>query len=105
MSRYRKKPLVIEAFQMTHARRWDNVEWPPWLHAAWQQGPGEGGLWIDPNGYQHPDRSTPDDLVCGTMEGVCRIDWEDWIIRGISGEIYPCKPDIFAATYELVIEE
>ena len=37
-----------------------------------------------------------------TLEGVMRADPGDWIIKGIKGEFYPCKPDIFAATYEPV---
>lgn len=37
-----------------------------------------------------------------TLEGVMRADVGDWIIRGVKGERYPCKPDIFAATYEAV---
>jgi hypothetical protein len=39
-------------------------------------------------------------LFIGTLEGVHRADPGDWIIQGIKGELYPCKPDIFAATYE-----
>ncbi len=35
-----------------------------------------------------------------TLEGDMRADMDDWIIRGVMGELYPCKPDIFAATYE-----
>lgn len=37
-----------------------------------------------------------------TLEGIHRCDFGDWIIRGVKGELYPCKPDIFAATYEAV---
>ena len=92
--------MTVDAFQMTRERRWDNSEWPTWLNQAWQRGPVEGGFWIDPNGYQHPERESPDDLLCGTLEGVVRIDWDDWIIQGIKGELYPCKPDIFDATYD-----
>lgn len=103
MSKYRKKPVVIEAFQMTRERRWDNSEWPEWLNRAWQTGPGEGGVWIDPDAPIAPGRECADELVCGTLEGVHRIDWNDWIIQGIKGEIYPCKPDIFEATYEAVV--
>lgn len=40
-------------------------------------------------------------LEISTLEGVMRADPGDWIIRGVSGEFYPCKPDIFAGTYEL----
>lgn len=36
-----------------------------------------------------------------TLEGTLRCDAEDWLIRGIKGEIYPCKPDIFEATYDM----
>ena len=94
MAKYRKKPVVIEAFQMTQARRWDNVDWPGWLNAAWQKGAGEtGSLWCDtdpPHTFLH----------IATLEGVMNVDWNDWIIRGDKGELYPCKPDIFEATYE-----
>lgn len=105
MAKYQKKPIVIDAFQMTRERRWDNSEWPTWLHMAWETGPGEGGLWIDPDGTVVPGRETPDELLCGTLEGPHRIDWDDWIIQGIKGEIYPCKPDIFEATYEEVPDD
>ena len=94
--KYRKKPVVIEAFQMTKERRWDNSEWPGWLNHAWNREPGENAVWIDPD---DPNREL---LVCGTLEGVHRISWDDWIILGIKNEIYPCKPDIFEKTYEPV---
>lgn len=41
-----------------------------------------------------------EDLLIGTLEGAHRAIPGDWIIRGVKGELYPCKPDIFAATYE-----
>ena len=94
MPKYRKKPIVIEAFQMTPARRWDNSEWPDWLNRAWNANMGEGDMWID------PDDPMAEHLVLGTKEGVHRVSWDDWIIRGIQGELYACKPDIFEATYE-----
>jgi len=96
MAKYRKKPVVIEAFQMTQERRWDNHrDWPDWLNKAWNT-EGEGSLSID------ADDPLEQKLVVGTLEGVCRVDWDDFIIRGVNGEIYPCKPDIFEKTYELV---
>ena len=98
MRKFRKKPVVVEAFQMTKECRWDNSEWPVWLHEAWNRDAGENALWID------SDDMKRELLVCGTLEGVCRIDWNDWIIRGVKGEIYPCKPDIFEATYEIAKE-
>lgn len=95
MPKFRKKSVVILAFQMTQKRRFDNSEWPNWLHEAWNREPGENALWIN------RDKSD-NSLVCGTLEGVQLIDWNDWIIRGAKGEIYCCKPDIFEATYEPV---
>lgn len=100
MAKFRKKPVVIEAFQMTKERRWDNTDWPAWLNEAWQKGPGENSVWIDPNAPVDPGRDTPSELVCGTLEGVHKITWGDWIIKGVKGELYPCKPDIFEATYD-----
>lgn len=46
-----------------------------------------------------------DHLVIKTLEGNHRANMGDWIIKGIAGELYPCKPDIFEKTYELVEEE
>ena len=49
--------------------------------------------------YQNPG---PDPLIIPTLEGEMRADVGDWIITGIKGEQYPCKPNIFEATYEAV---
>jgi len=93
--RYRKKPVIIEAFQMTRARREDNSEWPEWLNEAWQKDRDEdGALYI----FFPPSRL----LAIRTLEGDHVVSWADWIIRGVKGELYPCKPDIFEATYEPV---
>ncbi len=102
MAKYRKKPVVIEAFQMTLERRWDNSEWPMWLHEAWEAGPGKNGLWIHPDAPIADGHESAAELLCGTLEGPYRITWDDWIIQGVAGEIYPCKPDIFDQTYEPV---
>jgi len=83
MSRYRKKPVEIEA--VLFAAPWKLVcEFCPELRLI----RGERGqvVW----GQIH------------TLEGDMRADIGDWIIRGVKGEFYPCKPDIFAATYEAV---
>lgn len=94
---FRKKPVVIEAFQMTRERRMDNRDWPEWLNRAWN------AAWPEPGAVSCED--FPSDrgacrLVIATLEGVHTVGWDDWIIRGVQGELYPCKPDIFAATYE-----
>ena len=92
MPTYRKLPVEIEAFQMTKERRWDNSEWPEWLNKAWNT-EGVGSLYcID----------GVEELYIRTLEGVMCIDWDDFIIQGVKGELYPCKPNIFWATYENV---
>ncbi len=94
--KFRKKPVVIEAFQMTKERRWDNSEWPNWLNEAWQKNLEDvGALFID----KLKDKSG-NKLAIHTLEGVHEITWGDWIIQGVKGEIYACKPDIFEQTYE-----
>ena len=97
MAKFRKKPVVIEAFQMTVARHLSNAEWPEWLHRAWQ-------LKCNTAGFLYPteEGSPGGTLSIGTLEGQLIVSWNDWIIQGVQGEIYPCKPDIFAATYEAV---
>lgn len=95
MAKYRKKPVVIEAFQMTRARREDNSEWPSWLNQAWQKERET------PGSLYPTEKGTGDGTVSiGTLEGQHLVSWDDWIIQGIKGEIYPCKPDIFEATYD-----
>jgi hypothetical protein len=102
MPKFRKKPVEIEAFQMTLEKRWDNSDWPNWLHEAWNREPSEGAVWIDLDAPVEEGRKSANELVCGTLEGVHRISFGDWIIQGVKGELYPCKPDIFEATYEAV---
>jgi hypothetical protein len=92
--RFRKKPVVIEAFQMTEQRRWDNADWPSWLNDAWQKEPWQAGALYMASAGLVPM------LMVRTLEGSHLVSWDDWIIRGVAGELYPCKPDIFAATYE-----
>ena len=52
------------------------------------------------NGFGKFTRDQPW-VTIKTLEGLMRGDCDDWIIRGVKGELYPCKPDIFALTYEL----
>ena len=99
MSKFRKKPIEIEAFQMTFERRQDNSDWPNWLHEAWNKESGEDGC-LFPS--LAPNSDGNDTLSIITLEGVHEVLFDDWIIRGVKGELYPCKPDIFEATYESV---
>jgi len=93
MGKYRKRPVVVEAFQMTKERRWDNSEWPNWLHEAWQKEKNEKGSLCCV-------KDSKEELYIVTLEGVLNIEFGDWIIKGVKGELYPCKPDIFEQTYE-----
>jgi hypothetical protein len=93
--KFRKRPVVIEAIQLT----------PDYaLACLMREQPGPFGLSV--SGSWHPDRRELYRALVSitTLEGVMRADLGDWIIRGVKGELYPCKPDIFAATYEPVEE-
>lgn len=86
--RFRKKPIVVEAWQV-HPDDGHTRQLPPrWLMDKLIDSTARpidgGGLEID------------------TLEGVMRADVGDWIIQGVKGEVYPCKPDIFEQTYEEV---
>jgi hypothetical protein len=96
---FKKKPVVIEAFQMTRERRADNADWPRWLGEAWNRNEGEPGR-LFPT-IKEDCTST---LSISTLEGDHIVSWGDWIILGIIGDIYPCKPNVFEATYEQVEE-
>jgi hypothetical protein len=88
MAIFRKKPVVIDAFQWTAGP--DQREDPEWIVEAIKRG------------TVHPQGGSEPHLTIHTLGGVMRADVGDWIIRGWKGEIYPCKPDIFEATYEPV---
>lgn len=85
---WRKKPVVIEAFQWTGDK--DQLGEPEWIVEAIKT----GVVGIDAEG-----------LNIVTLEGVLTASHGDWIIRGVKGELYPCKPDIFASTYEPADED
>lgn len=93
--KYRKKTVVIEAFKMTEERRASNEDWPWWMHRAWQLDRGTPGSL-----YPTEDGTCDGELSIGTLEGQHLVSWGDWIIQGVNGELYTCKPDIFEATYE-----
>lgn len=81
----RKKPVEVEAMQFTRGNG----------AAVWE--------WADSKPMYDPQGN-----VCGlriyTLEGNMKADFGDWVIRGVKGEFYPCKPDIFEATYEVIGE-
>jgi hypothetical protein len=83
MARFRKKPVVIDA-----------VQWTGDLSALRQ--------WCAEIGASFPGGPNGDSIEIFTPEGMMTASPGDFIIRGVKGEFYPCKPDIFAATYEAV---
>ena len=92
MPRFAKKPVVIEA------RRLHPAGEDPSLVAQWCG----GRVRVEVKPSDHDDVATFLDIP--TLEGVMTASPGDYIIRGIQGEFYPCKPDIFEATYEAVPE-
>lgn len=101
--KYRKKPVEIEAMRFAGLTA-D-------MHAVYQ--------WIEQNTQGSYDTNDPDVpvpasgvsidaetgfMIIATLEGEMQVRAGDYVIRGVQGEFYPCKPDIFAATYEPVEE-
>lgn len=85
MPKFRKKPVVIEAVQFRggeHSYEMDQLV----------GGPSSSNIRYLEDGT----------MLIKTLEGEMTAQPGDWIIRGVKGELYPCKPDIFAATYEAV---
>lgn len=79
MTKYRKKPVVIEAILWT------------------------GSNWQDIQDWGCKSAQTQDDeLWIPTLEGVIKAPKGDYIIKGVKGEFYPCKPNVFESTYEKV---
>ncbi|MFH1865933.1 MAG: hypothetical protein ABIK85_08620 [Candidatus Eisenbacteria bacterium] len=91
--KYRKKPVVIEAFQWTGDA--DQTDDPVWIVDAMRK------RWGNPGSV----RFASGRLEIMTLEGVMTARSGDYVIQGIQGEIYPCKADIFEATYEPAVEE
>jgi hypothetical protein len=90
MARYKKKAGVIEAWRVTPLLAAANAGVPAFLPPPLQEAYERGHL-----GFR------PGCIDVWTRKGTMVADQEDWIIKGVKGEFYPCKPDIFEATYEL----
>ncbi len=92
MPKYRKKPVVIDAERVSLLHHWAGKDWkrlPEWVVIPYDRGEV---LFLN-----HPSR-----ISIQTLEGTMVADFGDMLICGIKGELYPCKPDIFAATYDPV---
>ena len=97
VGRYRKRPVVIEAMRL-HAETSATDFLDPNTRAQ-----AEIAGWMMGNGFRDfkvQGEQRPYGIAIKTLEGVMVAEPGDWIIRGVQGEFYPCKPDIFEATYE-----
>lgn len=92
--KFRKKPVVIEAFQYDgdFVDKYGIYYIPHWAIKAHRG----GGLFFKET------ETNPMELFVKTLEGDMLANVGDYIIKGINGELYPCKPDIFEKTYEPV---
>lgn len=86
IKRFRRRPVIIEAIQL------ESLEILHLMAVQRFVGLGEDILEI-----------VSDGLIIKTLEGNMKASIGDWIIKGVNGEFYPCKPDIFKKTYEEVI--
>jgi len=80
--RYRKKPVVIDAWQLTEGSAVAVADW------------------VSDHGVKCDQFLSPARLEITTLEGVMTARPLDWVIKGVAGEFYPCAPDIFEITYE-----
>jgi hypothetical protein len=95
--KYRKKPVVIEAWKVSElsynaARNWAAL--PQCIKDAYDRH-GQCGIVFGEN---------PQRIFIKTLEGEMIAEQSDWVICGVNGELYPCKPDIFEKMYEKVEE-
>lgn len=88
MSYFTKKPITIEARRM-----------PLSIQDALDDAQAEAIVeWV--NEDEHLAYPNSQGMIITTLEGNITAKWGDWVIKGIQGEFYPCKPDIFEATYD-----
>lgn len=83
--KFRKKPVIIDAVQWTGENGKEIHEFCPVARRA--------------NAIAHPSKTL---LFIETLEGTMQAKPNDWIIKGVAGEFYSCKPDIFEKTYERI---
>ena len=100
MGKFRKKPVVIEAFRWSVSPdEKDSIIYiediPIWFGKAMEAGMVTACS---------PQEGVVPEIDITTLEGKMHVSLGDWIIQGVNGEIYPCKPDIFQKTYEPVLK-
>jgi len=90
MPKFRKKPVVIEARQFKTNNEIGSPNMDDLVN------------WMNQGQDKMIGWHNGTNIFIETLEGEMRTDVCDWIIKGVNGEFYPCKPDIFEKTYELV---
>lgn len=99
-ARWRKKPVEVDAWQ------WDGTEDEAFAIQKWVNDQGGSAIYMGER--PTPSRAggiafmAPPSLVIKTLEGDMNVGKGDFVIRGVQDEFYPCKPDIFEATYDAV---
>lgn len=94
MAKYRKKPVEVEA-----------IQWNGNNFAETSDFIGSNAIWEQNKLDKDKHYNLIPELSIYTLEGIMRANIGDYIIKGVNGEFYPCKPDIFEKTYEKVGEE
>ena len=96
MPKYRKKPVVVEAVRWTGSNLEEirNFVGSDLIEEC-----------VELFDIKRTLKEILVDIAIDTLEGTMRVDYGDYIIKGVQGEFYPCKPDIFLATYEEVMED
>jgi hypothetical protein len=89
MPKYRKKPVMIDAIQIPFFERDAEFLWA-----------GYEAPFTNPNIIFKRENGKIVEAIISTLEGTMMASMGDWIIKGVAGELYPCKPFIFDATYE-----
>ena len=99
MDLYRKKPVVIEAIKWTGLNQREMF-----IFLSGESDPDFMDIKTENENFKIDHGRVNRGLIIKTLEGEHVADLGDFIIKGVKGEFYPCKPDIFALTYELVEE-
>jgi hypothetical protein len=94
MSHWRRRPIVVEAWQFIPPVQCEEL--PAWIDPQWfyEDNPTQAN-------HTAGHRGTPHMLI-PARAGTLRADVTDWIIRGVKGDVYPCRDEVFAETYEPV---
>ena len=93
MAKFRKKPVVIEAITFDELVEYGRINAPNLV---------KGMPWSFEYAGHPVTHENDDCYLISTLEGTMRMERGDMLITGVKGEIYPCKPDIFSATYDRV---